>query len=262
MRIEKIWFDGDRIYAMFEDGRTLWQSLLYYRNLMNAENKDDYVIEDDGVHWYGLDEDISNESFEYEDPEPKGLSKILLSHPELNLSAIARRMGLQQSLLAAYSSGMKHPSKAREHQIISEFHKIGTELLSIGSNSLPAAGFGKLGEAEKDNDAAGNIVSGYSRNPVMNRSCHSTGGVLRDEGIASENSIPQRSSKSLPDLLRESLQRKGMSQKELAKQLSVSPSRVNAYITGRSIPTLKMAAKICHALSISAAEILGTQEES
>lgn len=262
MRIEKIWFDGDRIYALFDDGRTLWQSLLYYRNLMNAENRDDYVIEDDGVHWYGLDEDISNESFEYEDPEPKGLSKILLSHPELNLSAIARRMGLQQSLLAAYSSGMKRPSKAREHQIISEFHKIGTELLSIGPNSLSAVRLGKLGESEIDNDAAGNIVSRYSRHSIEERSCYSTGGVLHDEGIASENSIPQRSSKSLPDLLRESLQRKGMSQKELAKQLSVSPSRVNAYITGRSIPTLKMAAKICHALSISAAEILGTQEES
>lgn len=190
------------------------------------------------------------------------MSKILLSHPELNLSAIARRMGLQQSLLAAYSSGMKRPSKAREHQIISEFHKIGTELLSIGSNSLPASGFGELGEAEKDNDAAGNIVSGHSRHSVEDRSSYSTGGVLRDEGIASENSIPQRSSKSLPDLLRGSLQRKVMSQKELAKLLSVSPSRVNAYITGRSIPTLKMAAKICHALSISAAEILGTQEES
>lgn len=210
----------------------------------------------------GLDEDISNESFEYEDPEPKGLSKILLSHPELNLSAIARRMGLQQSLLAAYSSGIKRPSKAREHQIISEIHKIGTELLSIGPNSLSAAGFGELGEVEKDNDAAGNIVSGYGRHSVEDRSSYSTGGVLRDEGIASENSIPHRSSKSLPDLLRGSLQRKGMSQKELAKLLSVSPSRVNAYITGRSIPTLKMAAKICHALSISAAEILGTQEEA
>lgn len=261
MRIEKIWFDGDRIYALFDDGRTLWQSLLHYRNLMNAENRDDYVIEDDGVHWYGLDEDISNESFEYEDPEPKGLSKIILSHPELNLSAIARRMGLQQSLLAAYSSGMKRPSKAREHQIISEFHKIGTELLSIGPNSLLAARFGKLGEAEIDNDAPGNIVSGYGRHSVEDRSSYSTGGVLRDESIACENSIPQRSSKSLPDLLRGSLQRKGMSQKELAKLLSVSPSRVNAYITGRSIPTLKMAAKICHALSISAAEILGTQED-
>ena len=89
MRIEKIWFDKDRIYALFDDGRTMWQSLLYYRNLKNAQNRDDYVIEDDGVHWYGLDEDISNESFEYEDPEPRGLSKILLSHPELNRSAVA-----------------------------------------------------------------------------------------------------------------------------------------------------------------------------
>ena len=76
MRIEKIWFDKDRIYALFDDGRTMWQSLLYYRNLMNAKNRDDYVIEDDGVHWYGLDEDISNESFEYEDPEPRGLSVV------------------------------------------------------------------------------------------------------------------------------------------------------------------------------------------
>ena len=49
--------------------------------------------------------------------------------------------------------------------------------------------------------------------------------------------------------------------------------RISEAIIGKSLPcqclyyrevypTLKMAAKICHALSISAAEILGTQEES
>ena len=121
MRIKKIWFEGSRIYAQFDDGRTLWQSLLYYRNLLNAENRDDYVIEDDGVHWYSLNEDISNESFEYDNPEPEGISRILLSHPELNLSAVARRLGIQQSLLAAYSSGMKRPSVSRELIIVSAY---------------------------------------------------------------------------------------------------------------------------------------------
>lgn len=198
MRIEKIWFDKDRIYALFDDGRTMWQSLLYYRNLMNAKNRDDYVIEDDGVHWYGLDEDISNESFEYEDPEPRGLSKILLSHPELNLSAIARRMGLQQSLLAAYSSGNKHPSEAREARILAEIHKIGSELMSVG------------------------VVAGYGQDS----SC----GVLRDEWTAYNKSDDVQAKMSLPELLRDALLRKGVPQKDLARKIEVSPARVNAYV--------------------------------
>ena len=145
MRIKKIWFEGSRIYAQFDDGRTLWQSLLYYRNLLNAEDRDDYVIEDDGVHWYSLNEVISNESFEYDNPEPEGISRILLSHPELNLSAVARRLGIQQSLLAAYSSGMKRPSESRELMIINEIRKIGNELLAIGtyndSYGKPCSGY-------------------------------------------------------------------------------------------------------------------------
>ena len=36
MKISKIWFDGDRIYGLTDDGRTLWQSLLYYRRLRQA----------------------------------------------------------------------------------------------------------------------------------------------------------------------------------------------------------------------------------
>lgn len=228
MRIEKIWFDKDRIYALFDDGRTMWQSLLYYRNLMNAKNRDDYVIEDDGVHWYGLDEDISNESFEYEDPEPRGLSKILLSHPELNLSAIARRMGLQQSLLAAYSSGNKHPSEAREARILAEIHKIGSELMSVG------------------------VVAGY----VQDSSC----GVLRDEWTAYNKFDDGKSKMTLPELLRDALLRKGMTQKDLARKIEVSPARVNAYVSGRATPTLKVAAKLCSALSITPEDLLGTQD--
>lgn len=129
MKITKIWFENERIFGLSDDGRTLWQSLLYYRRLLDATEmqRQEYEIGAFGIHWPKLDEDISFESFEYENPEPKGISKLLLSLPELNLSALSRRLGIQQSLLAAYKNGTKTPSKEREKIIINEIHKIGAE---------------------------------------------------------------------------------------------------------------------------------------
>ena len=48
----------------------------------------------------------------------------------------------------------------------------------------------------------------------------------------------------------------GLSQKDLAKLLEVSPSRVNDYFMGRAEPTLKTAKKIYQKLNISPAIIL------
>ncbi len=131
MKISKIWFDGDRIYGQTDDGRTLWQSLLYYRRLRAATEaeRQDYEMDDEGIHWYGLDEDVSFESFEYDDPEPVGISRIFLSHPELNASAVGRRLGISQSLMAQYINGTKKPSKERERLIMEEIANIGKELL-------------------------------------------------------------------------------------------------------------------------------------
>lgn len=133
MKISKIWFADDRIYGQTDDGRTLWQSLLYYRRLRNAseEERNDYEMDDEGIHWYELDEDISFESFEYEDPEPTGISRIFLSHPELNASAVGRRLGISQSLMAQYINGTKKPSKERETLILKEIEAIGRELLCV-----------------------------------------------------------------------------------------------------------------------------------
>jgi HTH-type transcriptional regulator/antitoxin HigA len=38
---------------------------------------------------------------------------------------------------------------------------------------------------------------------------------------------------------------KGITQRELADNIGVSPSRINDYITGRSEPTLKIARLLC-----------------
>lgn len=133
MKISKIWFDGDRIYGLTDDGRTLWQSLLYYRRLRQATEaeRQDYEMDDEGIHWYKLDEDVSFESFEYDDPEPVGISRIFLSHPELNASAVGRRLGISQSLMAQYINGTKKPSKEREHLIKQEIANIGKELQTV-----------------------------------------------------------------------------------------------------------------------------------
>lgn len=131
MVLTKIWFADNRIYGETDDGRTLFQSLLYYKRLLNAtdEQRNNYRISRMGIHWEELDEDVSFESFEYDNPEPVGIAKFFLTHPEINVSAIARRLGLQQSLLASYINGTKKPSKEREDLIMAEVRALGAELM-------------------------------------------------------------------------------------------------------------------------------------
>ena len=107
--------------------------MLWYKRLSAATDaqRNDYEIDDEGIHWYALDEDISFESFEYEDREPQGISRVFLAHPELNASAVARRLGISQSLMAQYINGMKKPSKEREILIMNEVKAIGKELLAV-----------------------------------------------------------------------------------------------------------------------------------
>ena len=130
MILTKIWFENNRLYGLTDDGRTLWQSLLYYKRLMNAteEQRNNYEMDDEGIHWEEIDEDVSFESFEYDNPEPVGISKFFLSHPEINASAIARRLGIHQSLFACYINGTKKPSKERENLIMNEVRALGIEL--------------------------------------------------------------------------------------------------------------------------------------
>lgn len=133
MTLTKIWFADNRIYGQTDNGKTVFQSLLWYKRLNNAtdEQRNDYEMDDEGIHWYALDEDISFESFEYDDPEPQGISRVFLNHPELNASAVARRLGISQSLMAQYINGMKKPSKERESLILNEVQAIGRELVAI-----------------------------------------------------------------------------------------------------------------------------------
>ena len=59
------------------------------------------------------------------------LYRIFISHPELNASAVARRMGISQSLMSQYISGIKKPSQEREDLIVNTIKDIGKELTMI-----------------------------------------------------------------------------------------------------------------------------------
>ena len=58
-------------------------------------------------------------------------------------------------------------------------------------------------------------------------------------------------------LIELSLEERQMSQKQLAIEIGVSPSRINDYIAGRAEPTLKIARLLCTTLGISPAAMLG-----
>lgn len=62
---------------------------------------------------------------------------------------------------------------------------------------------------------------------------------------------------SIADIIDLSLNDKGMSKKDFAKEIGVSASRVSDYLTGRSEPTLKIARLICKVLNIPPAVMLG-----
>lgn len=87
-------------------------------------------------------------------------------------------------------------------------------------------------------------------------------GILRDGNVRDDHKNQSsvqtddgldehKKRRSVKSLIKDGLIRKNMSQKALAEKMSVSPSRINAYVTGRAMPTLKMAAKLCKILEIA-----------
>lgn len=62
---------------------------------------------------------------------------------------------------------------------------------------------------------------------------------------------------SISQLIQTSLDEKNMSQKQLAVEIGVSPSRISDYVSGRAEPTLKIARMLCSILNIPPAVMLG-----
>lgn len=132
-RIVKIWIKGERLFGEDEQGRVLSQSLLWYPKLYqaSAQERKQYEFGLDGIHWRGLDEDVSFESFTYNDAEPSDLQRFFLTHPEINVAGFAQSMGINATLLRNYINGFKKPSPEREAEIIKHIHLLGKEMTQL-----------------------------------------------------------------------------------------------------------------------------------
>ncbi len=81
--------------------------------------------------------------------------------------------------------------------------------------------------------------------------------LLSDTVIAYEKEHYPIAKPTVSELIEFSLEEKGMSKKELAGEIGVSPSRISDYISGRSEPSLRIARLLCRILNIPPAAILG-----
>ncbi len=81
--------------------------------------------------------------------------------------------------------------------------------------------------------------------------------VMSDVVIAYEKEHYPIGKPTVAELIELSLEEKGMTQRQLASELGLSPSRVSDYVSGRSEPTLRGARLLCQVLGIQPTAMLG-----
>ena len=133
-KIKNIWFDEKRIYMKTTERRVLSRLLEAYPELMEAttEQRNDFSIDEDGtsLRWEELDADMHISSF-YETSEPNSQNEVAAMFkrfPWLNVTEVARAIGINKSLLARYIYGISKPSEQRLQQIRNSLHALGAEL--------------------------------------------------------------------------------------------------------------------------------------
>lgn len=135
--IKDVWFENGRIYMLSSEDKIYSRPLEAFPTLKDADEheREDYTIEMRGtaLRWKRLDEDIHISSF-FETVEPNcdnEIAAIFKRFPQLNVSEVARSMGINKSLLSKYIYGIKKPSIQRKMQIKETLHILGEELIGV-----------------------------------------------------------------------------------------------------------------------------------
>lgn len=136
-RIVQVWFDEGRLFIKTDHDRTYSRPLEAFPLLMEAspDQRARYEIgaEGDDLRWDDIDEDIHISSF-YDTTEPDRnnvVAAIFERFPQLNVSEVARTIGINKSLLSRYIYGIKKPSERRLEQILEAIRQLGREMSSI-----------------------------------------------------------------------------------------------------------------------------------
>lgn len=135
-KIIKVWFEKGQIWLMTTEDKTLSLPLELFPILKEASNVqlESYTIGmlGDALRWKELDVDIHISSF-YEEVEIKKENEVAAlfeKFPQLNVSEVARSLGIHKSLLSQYIYGVKTPSEKRIREIKMALHKLGAELMA------------------------------------------------------------------------------------------------------------------------------------
>jgi hypothetical protein len=135
-KIIKVWFEKGQIWLMTTEDKTLSLPLELFPILKEASDiqLESYTIGmlGDALRWKELDVDIHISSF-YEEVEIKKENEVAAlfeKFPQLNVSEVARSLGIHKSLLSQYIYGVKTPSEKRIREIKMALHKLGAELMA------------------------------------------------------------------------------------------------------------------------------------
>ena len=135
-KIIKVWFKEGHIVILTTRDKTLSLPLELFPILKEASDiqLESYTIGmlGDALRWKELDVDIHISSF-YEEVEIKKENEVAAlfeKFPQLNVSEVARSIGIHKSLLSQYIYGVKTPSEKRIREIKMALHKLGAELMA------------------------------------------------------------------------------------------------------------------------------------
>lgn len=135
--IKEVWFEKGRIFMRDNKGLVSSRPLEAFPLLMEASESQRLVFtidpQGDAVRWPEIDEDIHISSF-YEKAEPNAeneIGRIFQQFPQLNVSEVARQMGINKSLLSKYIYGIKTPSERRTAEIKAALHALGECLMAV-----------------------------------------------------------------------------------------------------------------------------------
>jgi len=131
--IKNVWLTNEAIHIETSDGQQAKELFSEFPRLRFAtpEQRKGYTLNHFGIRWETLDEDLSYDGFFNDKRTISSLGETFKNLYGVNVSAISRRAGLPQSLMASYVSGIKNPSPKRKKEIEGVLHQLGQELLSV-----------------------------------------------------------------------------------------------------------------------------------
>jgi NADH:ubiquinone oxidoreductase subunit D len=132
-KLNRVWTDDTAVYIETSDGKVFSEKFEDYPRLRYATPVQRAAFEYNNVfiRWEELDEDLSIEGFMKKHKTGNELYRIFKEHPELNVSAVARKIGIPQSVMASYLCGIKKPSAKRLREIEDTIHETGKNLCGI-----------------------------------------------------------------------------------------------------------------------------------